>query len=64
MTPDTSGDPLRRAHHKILNEDHSRVNHVVDVFLRCQCIMNIVLADIDRRVFLENSKVRYILDIL
>lgn len=48
MTPDVEGKPPRTTHQKILEEEHARAYHVVDVFPACRCIMDIAWAIIDK----------------
>lgn len=52
MAPDAKGEPHRLAHQEILEEDHARVDHVIDVLSACHCIMDLTRAGISRRDFL------------
>lgn len=38
MTPDAHGDPPRPTHQEILEEEHARINHIIDVLPACQRI--------------------------
>ena len=47
MTSNAPGDPSKSAYQEILYEDRARVDHVVDLFPRCRCIMNLAQTGIN-----------------
>lgn len=47
MTPEAKGEPPMRAHQEILDEEQTVADHVVDVFLVCCCIVDLVRAGIN-----------------
>lgn len=48
MTPHALGDPHRSVHQKILEKEQVKAYHVVDMFPRYQCILDLTLVGIDR----------------
>lgn len=64
ITLDASEDPLRSVRHEILEEEQIMANHIVYVFLRCRCTMDLAQTDIDKGVFLEGSLGREIVDVI
>lgn len=59
---DAPGDPPRPTHKEILEKEYARTDHVIDVLPRCQCIVELGHASINKWVFSEGSKVKGILD--
>lgn len=55
MTPSGEGDSTRPAHEEILEEEHARVNHVVDAFLIYHWIVAIGIDVIAMREFEEST---------
>lgn len=53
MTSDAQEGPPRLTHQKILEEDHARINHIIDVLHACCRIMDLARAGIEREDFLE-----------
>lgn len=41
MIQDAQGNPLRHAHHKILEDERARADYAIDVLPRCHRIMEI-----------------------
>ncbi|XP_050908477.1 uncharacterized protein LOC127122130 [Lathyrus oleraceus] len=62
MVHDALGDPLRPAHHEILEEKHAQLDHAKDVLPRCHHILEIAHADIEKGIFLYGYDVRQVLD--
>lgn len=48
MTLDAEGDPLRSAHREILEEEQTKVDHIVDVLSICHYIVTIRRESITR----------------
>lgn len=55
MTLNARGDPPRSTHQHILNEEHARVDHVIDVLPTCHCKETNAHTNIERRDFLEDT---------
>lgn len=53
MTLDAEGDPLRSAHREILEEEQTKVDHIVDVLSICHYIVTIRRESITRGEFRE-----------
>lgn len=51
MTLDAEGDPLRSVHREILEEEQTKVNHIVDVLSICHYIVTIRRESITRGEF-------------
>lgn len=51
MTPDTPGRPPRPTHEEILENEQTKGNHVINVLLICQNIMEIMYEGIKSGLF-------------
>lgn len=56
------GDPSKRAHQELLEEEQTQLYHNDNVLPRCRRIVEIVQADIDECIFPNGSGVRRVLD--
>lgn len=55
MTPDVEVNPLSPAHSEILDEEHTRSDHVVDVLVICHHIVAIGIEVITKGEFEEDT---------
>lgn len=64
MTLDAKGYPSRLARREILENEHTKAFHFVDVLLACQHIMAIGQTNVKRGEFLEGNLVRATLEVV
>lgn len=55
MIPDVEAYPPRSTHQEILEEEHTRAYHAIDVFPICNCIVAIGKDTITRGKFEEDT---------